>query len=1011
MEWMGGMYPMKIVSTERGTGASWGVQLPFCNRSTWLFLLAIAAPMFVVAQDLVSSHPSTPSAAGTEMLATYCVSCHNPSDASGGLDLTSRKGALRGGESGAALLVGMPLDSLFWKRVAEGEMPPDEPLPDEARKILLDWLSDGAEWPEAGIDRFAVSTKKRAGRDWWSFQPLHPVSIPESLSENGANPLEGAGGGQTPYRKGSEIPEPTWAENPIDHFILAQLNTQGLSSAPRAAPRELVRRLSFALHGLPPENSDIALFERDPSPMAWTRLVDRYLGSHEYGTRWATPWMDIARFGETHGFEYNEPRAGTWYYRDWVIGALNEDLPYDQFVALQIAADSFHGATAEAFAAIGFLVAGPHNTVVGRSESMQLSAREQEIEEMVATLGQAFLGITIQCARCHDHKYDPITTEEYYRVAAALRGVRHGERTAAPELSTDARSGLESQLRQLRRQLRETYRARGVSVSKSANRLVRSIPALYNERGLNYRLSFDLSPTVWADSSQATTDRDAVLIRVMRLDQTSLLEQAIPSGDWIAAGSRQNFKKQQIEYVGDGSGELLLELSSEEHEGRFAGAIDNIVCTDDRGETLWTDDFSPIQVAEAPGAQAGTGLRVHCRLSMRDWQSSGFNSVHTVEIEPGNHALQIFGGLEDSLPSSSNSQEATLKSAIDKIEQDLVAVRLFTILSSEPGRSMIYHRGDVRSPGNEVSSGGIAAIAPGRADFLLPLEATDLQRREALARWITVDANALLCRVIVNRVWHHHFGSGLVEKTSDLGFSGGVPSHPELLEWLAHWFSSNGYSLKKLHRLILTSATWQQSSRISDPIMVRAAMTRDRTNRFLWRQNSRRLDAESIRDAMLFVAGALRSERGGPGYRDVSIDQIGAAHYYEPNEQVDEACFRRSIYRWHVRGERESILEAFDCPDPSATTPVRNMTTTPLQALSLWNSRFSLEMSRRVALRARSLSDSSHVDDHLRRLWYLVLQRAPDAEEIALGRDLASFHGLESVARVLLNSSEFLVVD
>nr|MCU0708662.1 DUF1553 domain-containing protein [Pirellula sp.] len=280
-----------------------------------------------------------------------------------------------------------------------------------------------------------------------------------------------------------------------------------------------------------------------------------------------------------------------------------------------------------------------------------------------------------------------------------------------------------------------------------------------------------------------------------------------------------------------------------------------------------------------------------------------------------------------------------------------------------------------------------------------------------LAQWVTSPDNGLFARVAVNRVWHHHFGVGLLEKTSDFGFQGGRPSHPELLDWLANWFREHGYSLKQLHRLILTSETWKQSSQLRDNLNASRALEIDRANRLLWRQNARRLGAESVRDSMLQIAGVLDLRMGGEGYQDFAIERIGDAHYYRHSGEIAPNLWRRSIYRFRVRGDRSPLLESFDCPDPSAATPVRNTTTTPTQALALWNNELVLEMSERVAARLRSEFPKVDSIALATAAWRVVLQRSPDPIELSMAERLVEEHGLEALARVLFNSNEFLLVD
>ena len=353
-----------------------------------------------------SAQQPDPTAAAINIITARCLDCHHSGDASGGLDLLNRESAIDGGDSGAAIDSETPLESLLWTRIESDEMPPDKPLTREDKLAVKKWLKSGAAWPAKPIDRFARSTDRRAGRDWWSWQPLKAVPPPSDAAD-------------------------TWSRNEIDRFVWQKLREQNLQPSQAADSRTLVRRLYYDLIGLPPPMEVVEAFVADPSDQRWNQLIEKLLASPQYGEQWGNHWLDVARFGESQGFEYNEPRSGAWLYRDWVIDALNRDLPYAEFARRQIAGDSLIGQYTEGLAPLGFLVSGPHNTVLGVTETMKATARQEELEEIAGTLGQAFLGLTVNCARCHDHKFDPITAEEYYGFIANLAGTTHGNRQAA----------------------------------------------------------------------------------------------------------------------------------------------------------------------------------------------------------------------------------------------------------------------------------------------------------------------------------------------------------------------------------------------------------------------------------------------------------------------------------------------------------------------------------------------------------------------------------------------------
>ena len=923
---------------------------------------------------------------GIQVLLQSCLECHYAGDKAGGLDLSTRAAALEGGESGASLDEDVPLESLLWSRVDSDEMPPEHPLGQQDKRILKAWLKQGAQWPEKPLDRFAVSTTRRAGRDWWSWQVLRKIEPPRDDAD-------------------------TWSQNEVDRFIWEALRKHQLEPAAPANPRTLVRRLYFDLIGLPPPWPVVEAFERDPSDTAWRKLVEDLLASPQYGEHWGNHWLDVARFGESHGFEYNQPRNGAWHYRDWVISALNQDLPYDQFVRQQVAGDSSGGDTLAGLAPLGFLVSGPHNTVLGISEAMRQNSRQEELEEITGTLTQAFLGLTVNCARCHDHKFDPITAEEYYRFIGTLAGVQHADRSVSAGLPQKERAELEARAVEIRTRLNQAYTARGASGSSSANRARTTLPIAANEPGRRYKVQFSLSPTVWANGAQATQAEDRVVIILRDQRGAEIVRQAFSAGTWQEANERQVFKQVAFEYMGTGEGAVELELGPEQFTGRFAGAVDWITCHRADGTELWREDFMPTTVDPVPGAQSGSGAAVNCRRELERWTLAGLNAAHLVEHRPGEFALQVFSGFNDIPATPETAEEKAWATTLAGLEVQLRNVDVFSVGSMQPGPMRVLHRGDVRQAGKEVEPGSLSLIAGLSGDFGLNHAATDAERRARLADWITDEANGLFHRVAVNRVWHHHFGVGLLEKTSDFGFNGGQPSHPELLEWLAVWFREQGYSLKALHRLILTSKTWQQSSLAADNRLAGEAQASDQGNRLLWRQNPRRLTAEAVRDAMLLHAGVLDLTSGGEGYQDFVIDKIGAAHYYRHRGELDPSCWRRSVYRFRVRGDRSPLLESFDCPDPSATAPSRNITTTPTQALALWNNELVLEMSRTMSQRIEADNPEGPPAAWVAAMWQLVFQREPVEKELAAATELVRQHGLESLGRVLLNANEFLLVD
>ena len=924
------------------------------------------------------------------VLAAYCLECHSGVDAKGRLDLSVREKAMAGGKGGPVISPGEVGESRLWELVNADEMPPKHPLPDVEKEILKEWIAGGAHWGTDPIDPYAFSSVKRAGYDWWSLQPLKDIAPPEGHLNA------------------------SWPKNELDQFIATTLSAKGLSPSPRADARTLVRRLYVDLLGLPAPMDVIETFTANPSDEAWGLLVDGLLDSPHYGERWARHWMDVARFGESGGFEYNTPRESAWHYRDWLIRAFNDDMPYDEFARMQLAGDIFKPNTLEGAAAVGFLVAGVHNEVQGVSDEMKMTGRQDELEEISGTVGQTFLGMTVHCARCHDHKFDPISITEYYQFIAALDGIHHATKNIF--ITDDAKAKhkeLAKKQENLKRKLVDLVSARNGEVGTTANRVTLKEPIKANEEGIEYSVSLKLAPTVWAAPGQSTVAGDGVLIRISDGDNETIVSQTFEALPWDGGDNASKFISKRFTYQGTGSGGVSIHIEPAPlNSGRFGGAADDLVLR--RGDAiLFEETFDTLKHPNAAGKQADTGNPVFYASTSEQWSYTGANALHAVEHVPGNVALQLFGGSATSDKIVAETpEEKRLESDVAALQKEMgeLATPIFTVRSETSDIMRVHHRGSVRSLGDEVVPGGLQAIRGLSPAFAVDKDASDAKRRKQLAEWMTAPENSLFHRVIVNRIWHYHFGRGIVDSPNDFGFNGGQPSHPELLDWLALWFRENSYSMKALHRLIVTSSTYQQASSIELNGTYELAQEIDKDNRFLWRQNPRRLAGETLRDSMLVMAGALNPKMYGPGYKDVRLDSVPPANYYIAIDPVGHEFNRRTIYRWHVRGQRSALLDTFDCPDPSVTTPMRSVTTTPSQALSQWNHSFVLRMAKRLGERIEEEvgTESSKQVIHA---WHLVLGRNPRSSESMSAQRLVEEHCLSLLTRALLNSNESIFID
>ena len=969
------------------------------------------------------------------ILISQCLECHQGDMSKGGLDLTQSDRLHQGGESGAAIVVGDANGSLLWARVSNDEMPPNHPLSDEQKETLRQWIDQGAIWGGATLDRYTFTTDTRGGRDWWSFQPLNRMSVPAV--------------------------DPNWGRNEIDAFVGRRLREEGLQPSPVADPRNLLRRLYFDLVGLPPTPDEVAAFIANPSDAAYMTIVDELLNSPHYGERWGRHWLDVVRFGESDGYERNFARENAWHYRDWVIQALNADMPYDEFVRMQLIGDLM-GNERQGVAATGFWVAGVHNTVVGGSKRMKQLARQDEFEEVLGTLGQTLVGLTFNCARCHDHKFDPITQVEYYQLASSISGLGFGERDVTDPEAQAKLDQLKQKITQLQSEVRSIEEsARTIALSRRLseraptkrvlpqpsslwefdNDLNDAIGGLHGTAQGNARLedgalvldgaSYVETVPIPFDVAEKTLE---VWVQLTNLEQqggAAITVDALEGGafDAIVFAEREpkrwmpgsDFFRRTDSLNGDEEAEAHVRpvhFAIVYHpDGTIAGYRDGKAY----GHSVRKSDLHPFG---ADSAQILFGLRHKPAggnhfLTARIHRAAFHNRALTAEEVAASAEAELSFVSEKELVASIDfdqreerkalkEQIAELEAARD-IQTQRVSTKIYSLVPAAGATTNVLLRGDPATPGVAVPPGAPAVIAGLSADFSLAPDAPESSRRKKLADWLTDSANPLLARVIVNRVWHYHFGVGIVHTPSDLGFNGGRPSHPELLDYLAIQFQQNGYRLKSLHRWIVNSATYRQSAFGLSKADWQKANSQDTSNRLLWRGAIRRLDAETVRDSMLMTAGKLNLAVGGPSFKDVSIRYSNGTTYYEPRDVDGPTFFRRTVYRFNPRGARSALLDTFDCPDSAFTAPNRSSTTTPLQSLSLMNNSLVLRLSDYFAKRVeQEVGDDTAVQ--VARAWQLAVARDPNVEERQLSAKLVEEHGLQALCRGLFNFNEFVSI-
>jgi hypothetical protein len=1027
------------------------VDLPYPARRTaalmancfkYRHLKTVRVPLRCLASLILAMAVGTAQAADFDasvalIFASHCLDCHSGHEPKGGLDLSQVESTMQGGDSGESIAVNDASASLLWERIDSDEMPPEHPLSDDEKNVIRHWIDNGAKWGTSPIDPFAITTTSRAGYDWWSLQPLQSVQPPQ-------------------------IEPSDWAHNEVDLFVLKKLRDAQLEPSPQANPRSLIRRLHFDLNGLPPSPEAVAGFVADPSEKAYGQLVDDLLASQHYGERWGRHWLDVVRFGESDGFERNTPRMNAWPYRDWVIKALNDDLPYDEFVRRQLIGDQLLGGV-EGAAATGFWVAGVHNTVVGGSKRMKQLARQDELEEVLATVGQTFLGLTVNCARCHDHKFDPITQKEFYQLASSISGLGYGERTEKSPGAAATLDEINTQLSRLQKQLavingqvrQEIIASRLEGETKAA-----APPQAFALWEFDSDLRDSRGSLHGTAHGNARLDNGALVVDGKSFVSTAAIGQDITEKTLEVWVQLDNLNQR-------GGGAITI--------GNLNGGVFDSIVFGERESQLWmpgsngfvrTSSFKgpqedlatqrPVHVAivyQADGTITGYrdgiayGQPVR-RAALQKYSAGAADIIFGLRHQPagGNRFLtgrihkaalydralvpeevaasagnsaeyvsekQITNWLSEDRPNQRTELQARItQMTTDRNRQAAIAnQKIYTLTAGAGTSTNVLLRGDPDNVGDLVAPAAVAAVSGVKADFDLAPDAPEADRRRRLAEWISDTANPLFSRVIANRIWHYHFGTGIVDTPNDLGFNGGRPSHPQLLEWLAARLRDDGFRMKALHRMLVMSSTYRQAAfpEESDSTSLRGSEV-DANNRLLWRMTPRRLEAESIRDGMLSIAGKLNPQLGGDSFVDVSVVENNGTTYYEPITVDGDDFFRRTVYRFNPRGGRSALLDTFDCPDPANAAPRRAVTTTPLQALSLLNNSFVLQMSDYFAARIESdIGDS--VAEQVTRAWQLAVMREPTTAEHRLSVELVDQHGLSALCRGLFNTTEFVLID
>ncbi|MEO6788535.1 MAG: DUF1553 domain-containing protein [Chthoniobacteraceae bacterium] len=931
------------------------------------------------------------------VLVEHCYSCHSAEakKLKGGLYLDSKAGWQKGGDSGEAVIVpGKPEKSLLIRTIQHLEedmkKPPKKPkLSDAVIADLVTWVKMGAPDPRDGVKLEA----KRGDKSWWSLQPIAKHFKHDS----------------------------------IDGFITEKLAEKKFALNPPADPRSLIRRMSYDVIGLPPTPEEAEAFaqayQTDPRN-ATEALVDRLLASPRYGERWGRHWLDVIRFGESNGFERNFAINDLWPFRDYVIKSFNDDKPFNQFITEHLAGDVIGKDKPEVEVGSAFLVAGPYDDVGNQDVVAQKNIRAATLDDIITATGSAFLGLTVNCARCHNHKFDPIPTEDYYRLRSAFEGVTHGRRVVATAEQRSAHAAalkpLNAELARLTREmdaLDAAINARAkTAVAKTKATRPKIDPhgtdetfAAVEARYLKFVIhSFTTDPKGKPQGGKLTE------FQVWSAEEKPR-NVALASNGTTAAGAKSATAEDFPEAYGpqyciDGKiGEAWFIGSPPVLTLTFAKPerIDRITFINARGDR--SIDESKVR------GSTPCEYEVQVSLDGQAWQTVATDEGR----EPWTPAHGIAKARRSVITTEEKAQLSSLQKQIAEVKAQIARIpalpEIWAGIYSQPREATFVHKGgDPMKPGDAVVPASLNVLDQVTKPYALKADAPEGERRLALAKWITGNDNPLTPRVLANRVWQYHFGTGIVDTPSDFGFLGSKPTHPELLDYLASRLIANGWKLKPLHREILLSQTYLQSSAFRAD-----AAKEDKDARLLWRFPPRRLSAEELRDTMLAVAGKLRLEpMGGPGFRLYKFTQNNVCTYF-PLDTFGPETYRRAVYHQNARASVVDILNDFDLPDTAFAAPKRTNTTTPLQALTLLNHSFTLDMARALAARIGSGTGFQPANgaagvplsDPVGRAYALAFQRAPSAKERAAAEELIARYGREAFCRALLNANEFIYLE
>ena len=877
----------------------------------------------------------------------YCIDCHGPDKQKSGFRVDRRVHLLKGGDSGLPAVIPMNPGKSYMIEVIKSDdpeigMPPKGgKLFDDEVELLEQWIAEGAVWPGQMEDKI------EEGTDHWAFQPVERPAIPQK------------------------------SDNPIDAFLNQRLEDEGIPVNKKTDPLSLIRRASMVLTGLPPQPSRVADFlvdYKENSEQAYAVLVDELLASPHFGERWAQHWLDVIRWAETNGSESNLYRKLAWVYRDYVIRVFNQDVPYDEFIRQQLAGDGMGAGEA-----LGFLVAGPHvpAATVGQEPAAIRQARADRMDEIMQTVGASMLGVTMSCARCHNHKFDPISIQDYYSMTAVFQDIEFGSRF--PEFSDE---------HPRKTKANEIWK----DIAKNRSK-IRKKTTTWEEDWGGYK-------EVHWKPLEVVGLRLNFWSGYVGLDEVEIF--GLPAENINLANASNGTKvKTDLAFAQQGDRFPVTRVI----DGKYGTQRWQASYNKEKKQNPWLE-FTFEKPVKVGRLRMSSNREYYFETDYLE-QKNKFNFdkflVNVKLVDGSWEEIASIQKIRDFM-----KREKSVGDAVGEINH--LAYKLseegprpsFVGNFIQPKITHVLHRGSPENPRDIVPPAAPKILS---GDLGVDNTASGRARRAEFAEWMVGKKNPLTARVMANRIWQHIFGAGLVVTGGDFGRAGAPPSHPELLDWIATEFSNPSrpegtpWSMKELIRIFVTSDAFQRSNQPSD-----IGLEKDATSSLLWRFPPRRVEAEVIRDGILLASGKLNRKMGGRSYRIHNIKKTYAQ--WEVLNNFGPETWRRMIYQERMRRVDDQIFTAFDFPDCGQVRAKRPVSTTPLQALNLMNSDFVVDQAKHLATRAMNESNAN-LKASVIRVFELIFSRKPMKEELNASLQIAKDRGLEIVCRALINSNEY----